>query len=249
MYDSVIISYLLKVTFHLGFLLASEKLFFLLFRILLHRVLRISVRSIPINVFIFILRALICSYIFMLAASVVMSLPKNEFVIAAWAAYASILFFYTVSAVMPMREAWSYTQDGPLMSRAYVDVFHPWITFIIFGLMTWFVDAKSAINETIIRIPSNLCGRSFESLIQVKSFADNFDLEQFSLAIITAFGLFLAFHYIRGLYFSWDYFANLFEVLRGETPSDEIVEAVAQTEEGDAQPKSDDGGSSEVAKE
>ncbi|MBZ0255715.1 hypothetical protein K8I31_06610, partial [bacterium] len=143
----------------------------------------------------------------------------------------------------------SYTQDGPLMSRAYIDVFHPWVTFFVFGLMAWLIDAKSAINETIIRIPSNLLGSSFESLIQVKSFADNFDLEKFSLAIITAFGLFLAFHYIRGLYFSWDYFANLFEVLRGETPSDEIVEAVSQTEEGDEQPKRDDGDSPEAAKE
>lgn len=249
MYDSVIISYILKVTFHLGFLLAAEKLFFLLLRILLHRMFRISVRSIPVNVFIFILRVLVSSYIFMLAASVVMSLPKNEFVVIAWIVYASILFFYTVSAVMPMREAWSYTQDGPLMSRAYVDVFHPGATFFVFGLMTWLIDEKISINETIIRIPSNLLGSAFESLIQIKSFADNFDLEKFSLAIITAFGLFLAFHYVRGLYFSWDYFVNLFEVLRGGTPSDEIVEAVAQTEDGVVQPQSNDGETTEAAKE
>ncbi|MDP8246419.1 MAG: hypothetical protein P9L94_20215 [Candidatus Hinthialibacter antarcticus] len=238
MKELIVFNPYLEQVFILGVYLALVKLLFLIIRFVFQSVLKISRHSIPANLFLFFARLIGCSFFFAVTFHL---LKRYElFGNAALLWFISLLFIllYSISDVMPMREAWSYTRNGPLMSRAYIDVFHPLVSMLLLPAGVWLISMMPSISLEMIAVqPSrimNLIAGLITSLTKMKG-DQLVQIEQnITIAFYSIFSFFLIFHLMRSVNSIRDYCANFFEVIRGQEPDPELASALANPEVSDA---------------
>ncbi len=227
MFDQAFLNELSINALYLGFWLVAATVALYVLRFLVHSILRVSSRSIPANGFTFVVRLIIVAYIFSACTDEIVNgfqIHLGEpFFVVIWGAYIVFAFFFSVSSVTPMREAWSYTRNGPLMSRGYIDVFYPWALIVLFPVLHWQGLKFGMIREEVFKIPVLFVLAVVEGIQTIGVVSNEDDIARFQKGIYILFGLFLAYHLVRGLFYSRDYVVNLAEVLRGDAPQSDLV--------------------------
>lgn len=209
-----------------GILLILFKIVLWIYRYMVHSILKISSHSIPSNILHFFLQLMGTSFLFAFFLHLLKGAPEEINLLNAWLGVYIYMFLYSISAVMPMREEWSYTRNGPLLSRAYVDVFHPWLMMLLLPLLYWAMEYTPVIILYWLPVPFRSAFSAIGQLLIL------FGEEPFhaQTLLFTVISIFLFYHFLRGILNLRDYFVSLLEVVRGPEPVDKLATASENTD-------------------